>query len=159
FIDCASGEKAQATSRWLHPRPGPAGPRRQPARSFSALVSGRPGRAGMMWVPGPLRAPPRVPSARLHHRHRHPAAPSGPDRSCLGRSGQRMKIDRIAPILTVDDLPTAIAEHTSVLGMHVVMHMDWVAFLADGTGRQIGLVTADATASVNPDVSVFVDDV
>src|SRR5690625_5696708 len=70
-----------------------------------------------------------------------------------------MKIERIAPILTVDDLPTAIAEHTSVLGMHVVMHMDWVAFLADGTGRQIGLVTADATASVNPDVSVFVDDV
>ncbi len=70
-----------------------------------------------------------------------------------------MKIERIAPILTVDDLATAIAEHTAVLGMQVVMDMDWVAFLADDTGRQIGLMTADATASVNPDVSIFVDDV
>ncbi len=70
-----------------------------------------------------------------------------------------MKIERIAPILTVDDLPTAIAEHTGVLGMQVVMNMDWVAFLADESGRQIGLMTSDATAPVNPDVSVFVDDV
>lgn len=70
-----------------------------------------------------------------------------------------MQIERIAPILTVDDLPTAVAEHTAVLGMRVVMDMGWVAFLADDTGRQIGLMTRDATAAVNPDVSVFVDDV
>ncbi len=70
-----------------------------------------------------------------------------------------MKIERIAPILTVDDVPTAIAEHAAVLGMHVVMDMDWIAFLADDSGRQIGLMTTDATAPVNPDVSVFVDDV
>jgi|SRR5690625_1251547 len=70
-----------------------------------------------------------------------------------------MTIERIAPILTVDDLDAAITEHTRVLGMHVVMNMGWVAFLADDAGRQIGLLTADATASVNPDVSVFVDDV
>ncbi len=70
-----------------------------------------------------------------------------------------MKIERIAPILTVDDLATAIAEHTGVLGMQVVMDMGWVAFLADDTGRQIGLMTTDATAPVNPDVSIFVDDV
>ncbi|WP_375002560.1 VOC family protein [Aeromicrobium sp. CTD01-1L150] len=70
-----------------------------------------------------------------------------------------MKIERIAPILTVDDLATAIDEHTGVLGMQVVMDMGWIAFLADGDGRQIGLMTADATAPVNPDVSVFVDDV
>lgn len=70
-----------------------------------------------------------------------------------------MKIERIAPILTVDDLATAIAEHICVLGMRLVMDMGWVAFLADDDGRQIGLITADATAPVNPDVSVFVDDV
>ena len=70
-----------------------------------------------------------------------------------------MEIERIAPILTVDDLPTAIREHTGVLGMRVVMDMEWVAFLADDDGRQLGLMTADATAPVNPDVSVFVDDV
>lgn len=70
-----------------------------------------------------------------------------------------MRIERIAPILTVDDVATAIREHTAVLGMRVVMDMGWIAFLADETGRQIGLMTQDATAPVNPDVSVFVDDV
>lgn len=70
-----------------------------------------------------------------------------------------MEIERITPILTVDDLETAITEHTGVLGMRVVMNMGWIAFLADDAGHQIGLMTADATASVNPDVSVFVDDV
>lgn len=70
-----------------------------------------------------------------------------------------MKIERVAPILTVDDLATAITEHTGVLGLQVVMKMEWVAFLADDSGHQIGLLTADATAAVNPDVSIFVDDV
>jgi predicted enzyme related to lactoylglutathione lyase len=70
-----------------------------------------------------------------------------------------MKIERIAPVLTVNDLATAIADHTAVLGMQVVMNLGWVAFLADDAGRQIGLITTDATAAVNPDVSVFVDDV
>lgn len=70
-----------------------------------------------------------------------------------------MKIERIAPILTVDDVPAAVAQHTAILGMQVIMDMGWIAFLADGQGRQIGLMTRDATAPVNPDVSVFVDDV
>ncbi|HET9501399.1 MAG TPA: VOC family protein [Marmoricola sp.] len=70
-----------------------------------------------------------------------------------------MSVERIVPILTVTDLQTAIREHTSVLGLRVVMDMEWVAFLADDAGRQLGLMTTDATAPVNPDVSVFVDDV
>ncbi|GAA4811965.1 VOC family protein [Tomitella cavernea] len=70
-----------------------------------------------------------------------------------------MKVERIAPILTVDDIDAAVAEHSSVLGMRVVMNMGWIVFLADHDGRQIGLMTTDATAPVNPDVSVFVDDV
>ncbi|WP_018179118.1 VOC family protein [Jongsikchunia kroppenstedtii] len=70
-----------------------------------------------------------------------------------------MRIERIAPILTVNDVATAIQEHTGVLGMHVVMDMGWIAFLANDSGLQIGLMTSDATAPVNPDVSVFVDDV
>jgi catechol 2,3-dioxygenase-like lactoylglutathione lyase family enzyme len=70
-----------------------------------------------------------------------------------------MEIERITPILTVDDLATAITEHTDLLGLRVVMNTGWIAFLADDAGHQIGLMTADATASVNPDVSVFVDDV
>ena len=47
-----------------------------------------------------------------------------------------MTIERIAPILTVDDLDAAITEHTRVLGMHVVMNMGWVAFHADDAGSQ-----------------------
>ncbi|QDQ97184.1 VOC family protein [Tomitella fengzijianii] len=70
-----------------------------------------------------------------------------------------MKLERIAPILTVDDVDAAIVEHSSVLGMRVVMNMGWIAFLADDDGKQLGLMTTDATAPVNPDVSVFVDDV
>lgn len=70
-----------------------------------------------------------------------------------------MKIERITPILTVDDLAIAITEHISVLGMRVVMNMGWVAFLADDTGHQIGLMTADATAPLNPDISIFVEDI
>jgi predicted enzyme related to lactoylglutathione lyase len=70
-----------------------------------------------------------------------------------------VSINRIAPVLTVTDLATAIREHTQVLGLKVVMDMGWVAFLADDDGRQLGLMTTDATAPVNPDVSVFVDDV
>lgn len=72
---------------------------------------------------------------------------------------RRTRIERIAPVLTVDDLATAITEHTGVLGMRVVMDLGWVAFLADDDDRQIGLMTTDATALANPDVSVFVDDV
>lgn len=70
-----------------------------------------------------------------------------------------MSVERIVAILTVDDLPAAITEHTKLLGLEVVMEMDWVAFLADGSGHQLGLMTSDASAPVNPDVSVFVDDV
>ncbi|UFU07472.1 VOC family protein [Ruania halotolerans] len=70
-----------------------------------------------------------------------------------------MRIDRITPILTVTDLAEAIHEHSAVLGMEVVMDNGWIAFLADGDGHQLGLMTADASAPVNPDVSVFVDDV
>ncbi|MBM7366415.1 VOC family protein [Gordonia hydrophobica] len=70
-----------------------------------------------------------------------------------------MTIERIAPILTVSDIDAAICEHTAVLGMRVVMNHGWIAFLADDDGRQIGFMTADESASLNPDVSVFVDDV
>lgn len=75
------------------------------------------------------------------------------------RSTGRVKIDRIVPILTVTDLTEAIREHTAVLGLEVAMDIGWVAFLRDPAGHQLGLMTSDATAPVNPDVSVFVDDV
>ncbi|WP_372451685.1 VOC family protein [Glycomyces salinus] len=70
-----------------------------------------------------------------------------------------MRIERIVPDLTVADLAAAVREHTEVLGLRVVMDHGWIVTLADDDGRQLSLMTADATAAVNPDLSVFVDDV
>jgi uncharacterized glyoxalase superfamily protein PhnB len=70
-----------------------------------------------------------------------------------------MELQRIVPILTVPDTPVAVHEHIQVLGMHVVMDMEWIVFLADDAGHQLGLITQDATAAINPDVSVFLEDV
>lgn len=70
-----------------------------------------------------------------------------------------MRIDRIVPNLTVADLAKAVREHTEVLGLKVVMDHGWIVTLADDAGRQLSLMTGDATAPVNPDVSGFVDDV
>lgn len=70
-----------------------------------------------------------------------------------------MHIERIVPDLTVTDLPEAIRQHTGVLGLKVVMDHGWIVTLADSTGHQLSLLSTDATAPVNPDVSVFVDDV
>jgi len=70
-----------------------------------------------------------------------------------------MKIERIVPALTVGDLAEAVRMHTEVLGLQVVMDLGWVVILGDDDGHQLLLMTTDATAPVNPDVSVFVDDV
>lgn len=70
-----------------------------------------------------------------------------------------MHIERIVPDLTVTDLPEAIRQHTEVLGLDVVMDHGWIVTLADSAGHQVSLMSADATAPVNPHVSVFVDDV
>ncbi|WP_339327595.1 VOC family protein [Kytococcus sedentarius] len=46
-----------------------------------------------------------------------------------------------------------------MLGMQRVMDHGWIVTLADGAGHQLSLMTKDATAPVNPVLSVFVDDV
>ncbi|WP_353952929.1 VOC family protein [Knoellia sp. S7-12] len=70
-----------------------------------------------------------------------------------------MEIQRVVPDLTVHDLAEAVTTHSTVLGMHVVMDLGWIVTIADDSGHQLSLMTKDASASVNPDVSVFVDDV
>ncbi len=70
-----------------------------------------------------------------------------------------MKVERVVPNLVVTDLAEAVREHTAVLGLRVVMDHGWIVTLADDDGHQLSLMTADASAPVNPDVSVFVDDV
>lgn len=70
-----------------------------------------------------------------------------------------MRINRIVPNLTVSDVAAAVAEHRSVLGMQVVMDHGWIVTLADDYGHQLSVMTQDASATINPDASVFVDDV
>ena len=70
-----------------------------------------------------------------------------------------MIIERIVPDLTVTDLSEAVGQHTEILGLQVVMDLGWIAILSDDAGHQLILMTTDASAAMNPDVSVFVDDV
>lgn len=70
-----------------------------------------------------------------------------------------MLIQRIVPDLTVTDLADAVRQHTEILGLRVLMDLGWVATLGDDDGHQLTLMTEDAGAPMNPDVSVFVDDV
>lgn len=70
-----------------------------------------------------------------------------------------MKIERVVPNLTVPDVADAVAAHSAVLGMRVLMDHGWIVTLGDDEGHQLSVMTRDASARVNPDVSVFVDDV
>lgn len=70
-----------------------------------------------------------------------------------------MNIERIVPNLTVADLRRSVDEHAAVLGLDVVMDHGWIVTLADSRGCQLSLLSRDATARENPDVSIFVDDV
>jgi catechol 2,3-dioxygenase-like lactoylglutathione lyase family enzyme len=71
-----------------------------------------------------------------------------------------MTVRRVMPILTVPDLEAARDAYVRVLGLREVMNLGWVVTLADDELRhQVSLMTRDATAPVNPAVSVEVDDV
>jgi predicted enzyme related to lactoylglutathione lyase len=70
-----------------------------------------------------------------------------------------MRIDRVVPNLFVDQLARAVEEHQTVLGLRVLMDHGWIVTLGDEAGHQVSLITADVSAPMNPDVSVFVDDV
>ena len=66
-----------------------------------------------------------------------------------------MTVVRVVPVLTVQDLESAVALHTQVLGMMEVMNHGWIVTLAqpDNSG-QLSLVTTDRTAPCNPTVSI-----
>lgn len=71
-----------------------------------------------------------------------------------------MSVRRVVPIVSVDDIEAALPHYRSVLGLEVVMNHGWIATLADADHRhQVSLMTRDATARVNPSLSVDVDDV
>jgi catechol 2,3-dioxygenase-like lactoylglutathione lyase family enzyme len=71
-----------------------------------------------------------------------------------------MTVRRVMPILTVSDIEASRDAYERVLGLREVMNHGWIVTLADDEHRhQLSLMTRDATAPVNPSVSVEVDDV
>lgn len=71
-----------------------------------------------------------------------------------------MTVRRVMPVLTVPDLEAASGAFIHVLGLNEVMNLGWIATFADDDLRhQVSVMTRDATASVNPNVSIEVDDV
>jgi catechol 2,3-dioxygenase-like lactoylglutathione lyase family enzyme len=70
-----------------------------------------------------------------------------------------MHVDRVVPNLTVTDIEQAVVEHSTVLGLRVLMDHGWIVTLGDEEGHQLSVITKDASAPLNPDVSVFVPDV
>nr|WP_229898089.1 VOC family protein [Streptomyces finlayi] len=67
---------------------------------------------------------------------------------------------RAMPLLTVTDLDAAVAAHTRVTGMEVIMNHGWIATLAPPTDHsvQVSLITKDPTGPVNPAASIEVED-
>ncbi|WNG92177.1 VOC family protein [Mycobacterium sp. ITM-2016-00318] len=64
------------------------------------------------------------------------------------------------PVLSVADVTAASYAFREVLGLCEVMNLGWIATFADDDRRhQVSLMTRDATAPVNPNVSIEVDDV
>jgi catechol 2,3-dioxygenase-like lactoylglutathione lyase family enzyme len=71
-----------------------------------------------------------------------------------------MTVRRVMPILTVSDIDAAVVTYRRILGLREVMNHGWIVTLADDELRhQVSLMTRDATAPVNPQVSIEVDDV
>lgn len=70
-------------------------------------------------------------------------------------------VRRIVPNLTTTNADAAKQFYTSVLGLELVMDLDWVATVAsaENPSAQISLITEDRTAPVVPAISVEVDDV
>ena len=71
-----------------------------------------------------------------------------------------MTARRVMPIMTVSDVEASRDAYVAVFGLREVMNLGWVVTLADDELRhQVSLMTKDATAPVNPNVSIEVDDV
>ncbi|MCG7593212.1 VOC family protein [Mycobacterium sp. PSTR-4-N] len=71
-----------------------------------------------------------------------------------------MTVGRVVPTMTVVDLPAAVTQYRAVFDLDVVMDHGWIVTLAAPDRRhQLSLLTQDASAGVNPTVSIEVDDV
>ena len=72
-----------------------------------------------------------------------------------------MAVRRIVPDLHADDPAASRTFYESVLGLELAMDMGWITtFVAPGSpALQLNVMRQDASAALQPDVSVEVDDV
>ncbi|HUG51902.1 MAG TPA: VOC family protein [Terrimesophilobacter sp.] len=72
-----------------------------------------------------------------------------------------MRVIRVTTDLTVADIDDASSFYTDYLGLNAEeMGLDWVTrFIVPSSGEHIQLVSRDATAPENPQLTVKVDDV
>jgi len=72
-----------------------------------------------------------------------------------------MAVRRIVPDLHAADVGSSRAFYVDVLGLDVAMDLGWIVTLAapGDTSIQISVMSDDAASSVQPDVSIEVDDV
>jgi predicted enzyme related to lactoylglutathione lyase len=72
-----------------------------------------------------------------------------------------MAVRRVVPNFETSDPATSVEFYGEVLGLEVAMDLEWVVTFAapDNPVAQINLMRQDASAPVQPDVSIEVDDV
>lgn len=72
-----------------------------------------------------------------------------------------MSVRRVVPDFQSDDPGAAAGFYSEVLGLEVAMDLGWIVTYADpnNPAAQISLMREDASAPMQPDVSVEVDDV
>jgi catechol 2,3-dioxygenase-like lactoylglutathione lyase family enzyme len=72
-----------------------------------------------------------------------------------------MSVRRIVPDFQADDPGAGREFYSEVLGMEVVMDLGWIVTFAapHNPAAQINVIREDASAAVQPDVSIEVDDV
>ena len=72
-----------------------------------------------------------------------------------------MPVRRIVPDVRADDPAASRAFYVDLLGLEVAMDLGWVTtFVAPGNPTaQISVMQDDASAAVQPDISIEVDDV
>jgi predicted enzyme related to lactoylglutathione lyase len=72
-----------------------------------------------------------------------------------------MTVRRVVPDLHADDPAAGRDFYAAVLGLDVVMDLGWIVTYAapEDPAVQLSVMARDATAAVQPDVSIEVDDV
>ena len=72
-----------------------------------------------------------------------------------------MTVRRIVPDFPAQDLDASHEFYVRVLGLEVAMDLGWIVTFSspDNEAAQISVMRDDATASVQPDASIEVDDV